>query len=279
MKETLQKIVGQNSTKVNTWVAIFLGVTIFLMIAIFQPFGTYNYQDAKKMLTLSGYGVVIGVSYFLLAEGLPLVFKKFYKKETWTFGKELINVLIVFLLVIAATYVYRNIALGFGYGVYDFFVYTGMAFSIGVFPIAIIFVIRFMQVKSKPVIIYQSVAEVHQTIYITVEGENKNEKLKFAKEELLFIKASDNYVIIHLNKDGKVSKHMLRSSLSNLAGQIEDTDILQVHRSYLVNLENVNELSGKSPNYTLQLKSFEEMIPISRTKVKGLREKLQERPL
>ena len=72
---------------------------------------------------------------------------------------------------------------------------------------------------------------------------------------------------------------MLRSSLSKLAEQIEDQDIFQVHRSYLVNFGNVLALSGKSPNYVLALKNIKEEIPISRTKVKMLRKKLQEKPL
>jgi DNA-binding LytR/AlgR family response regulator len=68
----------------------------------------------------------------------------------------------------------------------------------------------------------------------------------------------EKQAIIHLDKNGKVTKHMLRSSLSKLAEQIEDQDILQVHRSYLVNFENVLALSGKSPNYVLELKNLKE---------------------
>ncbi len=274
----LNKKVPQNTLKVNAWVAFFLGFSVFLILAVFQPFGTYNFQDSAKTLLLSGYGFVIGVTYFIFANGLPFVFSKIYKKENWTFSKEIIHVVVIFFLVVVATYIYRNVAIGMTYHIKDFLIYSGMAFAIAVFPLSLVFVVRMMQLKNKPIIIYQT-AEVQQNIFISVEGENKNEKIKFAKEELLFIKASENYVIIHLDKNGKVSKHMLRSSLSKLAEQIKDQDILQVHRSYLVNFENVLALSGKSPNYVLELKNLKEEIPISRTKVKMLREKMQEKPL
>ena len=72
---------------------------------------------------------------------------------------------------------------------------------------------------------------------------------------------------------------MLRSPLSKVLEQLDDADILQVHRSYLVNLENVKTLTGKSPNYILQLQALDEEVPISRTKVQMVREKLQEKPL
>ncbi len=274
----LKKRIPQNSIKKNAWVAFFLGLSVFLILTVFQPFGTYNFQDSAKTLLLSGYGFVIGITYFIFANGLPFVFSRIYKKESWTFGKEIIHIFVVFFLVVVATYIYRNVAFGLGYQLRDFLVYSSMAFATAVFPLSLIFVIRLMQLKNKPTIIYQT-AQVQQNIFITVEGENKNEKIKFAKEELLFIKASENYVVIHLDKNGKVTKHILRSSLSKLAEQIEDQDILQVHRSYLVNFENILSLSGKSPNYVLALKNLKEEIPISRTKVKLLRKKLQEKPL
>ncbi len=280
MIDILNKQVPRNTTKQDARVALFLGLTVFLMLAIFQPFGTYTWDDPAKMILLAGYGIVIGFTYFTLAKVLPMIFKKFYQKETWTYGKEILHIFIIFLATITATFIYRNETLGVRYGLFSYFYFLGIATVTSIFPMAIIFIIRYMQVKNKPVIVYQTaVSEVPQKVFLTVEGENKNEKVKFAKEELLFIKASDNYVVLHLNKDGKIAKHMLRSSLSKIATQVADKDILQVHRSYLVNLENVKILSGKSPNYILELNSSEEEIPVSRTKVKSIREQLQEKPL
>ena len=79
MLNYLNKKILQNTTKVNAWVAFFLGLSVFLMIAVFQPFGTYNFQDSVKILLLSGYGIVIGVTYFIFANGLPFVFYFFSK--------------------------------------------------------------------------------------------------------------------------------------------------------------------------------------------------------
>lgn len=279
MTEILKKQVARNSTKQDASVALFLGLTIFLMLAIFQPFGTYTWDDPAKIILLAGYGIVIGFTYFTLAMVLPMIFKKFYQKENWTYGKEMLHILIVFLITITATFIYRNETLNIRYTSMGYFYYLGIATVTSIFPMSIIFIIRYMQIKNKPVIVYQPVATIPENTFITIEGENKNEKVKFAKEELLFVKASDNYVVLHLNKDEKIVKHMLRSPLSKIAKQIQDEDILQVHRSYLVNLENVKTLSGKSPNYILELKSSKEEIPVSRTKVKMIRKQLQEKPL
>jgi len=280
MTDILKKQVQQNTTKQEVKVSFFLGFTVFLMLAVFQPFGTYSWDDPAKMILLAGYGIVIGFTYFTLAMVLPLIFKKFYQKENWTYGKEMFHILMVLLITITATFIYRNEIINASYSLNSYFFFLGIASVTSIFPMSIIFLIRYMQVKNKPVIVYQpAVAEVPQKVFLNVEGENKNEKVKFAKEELLFIKASDNYVVLHLNKDGKIVKHMLRSSLSKIATQVADEDIFQVHRSYLVNLENVKTLSGKSPNYVLELKSSKEEIPVSRTKVKMIRAQLQKKPI
>ena len=277
--DLLKKQVPQNTTKQEALVALFLGLTVFLMLAIFQPFGTYTWDDPAKMILLAGYGIVIGFTYFTLAMVFPMIFKKFYQIENWTYGKEILHIVVVFLITITATFIYRNETLNIRYSLMGYFFFLGIATVTSVFPMSIIFIVRYMKVKNKPVIVYQPATAIPQKTFITVEGENKNEKVKFAKDELLFVKASDNYVVLHLNKEEKIAKHMLRSPLSKIANQIKDEDIISVHRSYLVNLENVKTLSGKSPNYILELKSGKEEIPVSRTKVKMIREKLQERPV
>ncbi len=279
MFEIFKKTVSLNTIKQDAWVGFFLGLSVFLVLAVLQPFGTYSYQDSGKLMLLAGYGIVIGVVYFISARLLPLVFSNIYKKENWVYGREIIHIIVVFILTVIATYFYRNITLGFGYSLRGFLFYFGMAFATGLFPLMIVFIIRYMKIKNEPIVIYEPVVVAQQNIYISIEGENKNEKLKFSKEELLFIKASDNYVVIHLDKNGKISKHMLRSPLSKIAQQIDDEDILQVHRSYLVNLDNVENLNGKSPNYVLQLKSLKEEIPVSRTKVKSVKERLSDKPV
>lgn len=279
MFEIFKKTVTLNTIKSDALIGFFLGLSVFLVLAMFQPFGTYSYQDSGKLMLLAGYGIVVGITYFLSARILPLVFSKLYQKENWVYGKEIIHIIVIFILTATATYFYRNITLGFGYSIRGFLFYLGIALSTALFPLMIVFIIRYMKIKNEPIVIYEPVVVAQQNIYISIEGENKNEKLKFSKEELLFIKASDNYVVIHLDKNGKISKHMLRSPLSKIAQQIDDEDILQVHRSYLVNLENVENLNGKSPNYVLQLKSLKEEIPVSRTKVKSVKKRLSDKPV
>lgn len=281
MSNIFQKKCIPYTPKQDARIAFFLGLSVLLILIIFQPFGTYNFHDINKTLILGGYGLITSIGYFVASRGFFLLFKRFKEEESWTFGKEIITFLTIFFLVVSATYFYRNFIFQLHSGFYNFLAYLSMALSIAIFPISIIFLLRYTTIKEKPVMIGQSQAieNTNTDTYLSIDGENKNEKITFIKKDLLFIKASNNYIIAYLDKDGTITKHMLRGSLSKIAKQIMDEDIWQVHRSYIVNLENVKELKGKSPNYQLQLKTSEESIPISRKKVNAIRERLQAKPI
>jgi Response regulator of the LytR/AlgR family len=65
-------------------------------------------------------------------------------------------------------------------------------------------------------------------------------RLSVNRSNLLYIESADNYVYIwYLNK-GNLTKFILRNSMKAIEEQMTDTDVLRCHRSFMVNLEQVN---------------------------------------
>lgn len=259
--------------------AVLLGFSIFLILAVFQPFGTYTFQRPDKLLLLAGYGIIITFTMIVSLQFFRLTFAKWFNPVTWNLRRELGTLSVITFLSIIATYFYHHVMIGSRITFYNFFTFNIIALSTSMFPIALIVVIRYMQVKNY--LEKQSlVSELSpKPDILSLEGENKTEKRTIIRAELLFIKAADNYVELYLQKKNRLDRHVLRSTLMSIAEQLDDDQFLQVHRSYIVNMNHIREMVGKSPNYQLVFENLEETVPVSRNKVKEVRQWLAAKPV
>ncbi len=259
--------------------SLILGVSVFLLLAIFQPFGTYTFRHPGKLLLLAGYGMVIICCALLVYGAWRTLFPGFFSPLQWTLGRELLFLLIVLWLCITGTFFYHHFAVGsrLSWMMYRYFLGIGTATAL--FPLALVALLRYQTVKNQRLQQQLQERTVKEPALLQLEGDNKFEKINFFREELLFIKASDNYVEIYLRKKTGVDRHLLRVSLSKAASQLSDEALMQVHRSYLVNLEAVERMDGKSPNYFLVFPNTTETVPVSRNKIQALRNGLAARPV
>lgn len=104
-------------------------------------------------------------------------------------------------------------------------------------------------------------------------GENKNEVLRMDKDQLLFIKAVENYVeICFMDKHKKVISVTFRQTLSNVCEQLPFLE--KCHRSYLVNVDTIKEIIGNSQGAKIVFVVGEKEIPLSKTYYKEIKTKL-----
>ncbi|MEL6252808.1 MAG: LytTR family DNA-binding domain-containing protein [Bacteroidota bacterium] len=105
-----------------------------------------------------------------------------------------------------------------------------------------------------------------QKQYFEYSTKAKHIKIPFA--EILFIKASHVYIEI-ICSNGR--KELIRKSLRSLKSKILSDDFFQCHRSYIVNVNQIESWDNKQ----LYIQDYE--IPVSRTKKKELQERLKAR--
>lgn len=89
--------------------------------------------------------------------------------------------------------------------------------------------------------------------FIFLQSGSKVVKTRY--EEILFLQALDNYTIIQT----KNNKIIVSDYLSGITKKINHPSLLQTHRSYYVNKENIDSVNGN----TVYIGNFE--IPISRS--------------
>ena len=119
------------------------------------------------------------------------------------------------------------------------------------------------------------VAPIEQPDVITLTG-STNEKVMLSVSRLLYIEAVGNYVKVVHWLDGQVRSDMLRAT----SKQMEDTlhtypMIVRCHRAFIVNLGQVEHFVSKAGFMQLVMKHSHDTIPVSRSNVVAIKEKMK----
>lgn len=101
LRQGQQGIPGIFSLQRSLRYAFLLGVSCYLFLIVFQPFGTYNFEDSSKYFLLAGYGVIFAFSYLLASFVLST-------RGGWTERKELVRMLLVYVSASLLNFLYNS---------------------------------------------------------------------------------------------------------------------------------------------------------------------------
>lgn len=252
--------------KTYYWVSFSIGLGIAFILCVFQPFGTEAFQHPNKFLILAGYGLVVGsvvALYFTLSKSV--INKKI--EHRWTIIREVIDLFCSVVLSILACYIYASLVI-FGHISWtSLFGFSLSAASVALLPTLIYLAFLYMKWRDA---VRSDIEEDHskpieQQLEITLKGVNKSDIIKAKIEDILYAEAQDNYVILGVFNENKLQRHIIRSTLSKVSEQLNPQVFKKVHRSYIVNTQIINEVSGNKSKATIQLSKIDKKIPLSRT--------------
>lgn len=242
-------------------------VAIFLLV--FQPFGAAQWDDPAKPYVLGGFGVVTFVCLAVTGLLFPAAFKSWFAERTWTVGKEILWSSSNVGFIALGNMVYSGWMFGGMYG--NLLPWLGITAAIGVIPMTVITLVNYTRLlrkytttdlyveKHEPEAMALPLPEV-----LIFTAENEKDVVTLALKDLLFIESADNYSEIVFLQNEKMKKTLLRGSLSRFEEQAHHPDVVRCHRSYVVNLRQVESISGNAQGYKLQLKKYPSSIPVAR---------------
>ncbi len=151
------------------------------------------------------------------------------------------------------------------------------AASVSILPVAGLYIYLYSQYRD----VKRSTIQVNSekqlkddtsgSVQITLRGTNKEDVVNTQLSDILFIKANDNYIILHLaNQNGVVKRHMIRSTLKQIAEQLQPNLFFQCHRSYIINIQRIIDIVGNKNATKVSLADSKKLIPVSRGKVDDL---------
>ena len=245
------------------------GLFVAFFLIVFQPFGASQYDDPRKPLQLGGFGAVTFVCLGLTDLILPAAFKSWFAEQTWTVWKEILWNVVIIVPIAFGNMLYSNWIFGGGYG--NILPWLGVTAAVGIIPSTVITLINYTRLLRKYATVDLRVGKHEletKTLplpeTITFTAENEKDAVALRVNDLLFIESADNYSEIVFLQNEKTKKTLLRGSLSRFEEQAHHPDVVRCHRSYVVNLQQVEGISGNAQGYKLQLKNYPLPIPVAR---------------
>jgi hypothetical protein len=242
-------------------VGFILGIYLSFIVIFLQPFDTSQFEADYKVLLLSGYGILTFVVFVIHSSIENTWYSRVHK--VWTVNHEIISNLFFFLFSGTVLYLYNRFIVNLTYctlASYWRFLSVTVAYMIPVFLPPMLYLRQKFGERIVP--------PPKNSFILT--GENKNEILRIEKEELLFIRAIENYIeICFLDQSQKVISKTFRQTLSNVCKQLPFLE--KCHRSYLVNISAVKEISGNSQAAKISFIVGEKEIPLSKTYYKHIK--------
>ncbi|MFN0037244.1 MAG: LytR/AlgR family response regulator transcription factor, partial [Saprospiraceae bacterium] len=103
------------------------------------------------------------------------------------------------------------------------------------------------------------------TATIKFVGENQNETLTLDASQIAYLAAQDNYVQVSFFENGALRSRLLRATMRKMEDALADwPQFFRCHRTYVVNFDKLEKVSGNAQGYRLHLAGVEETIPVSR---------------
>jgi hypothetical protein len=116
-----------------------------------------------------------------------------------------------------------------------------------------------------------SIIKIQSDKMVPFYDENGKLKISVIQDDILYIEASDNYVLIYYVSNNKISKYMIRNTLKNLEVKLLNIGFIRCHRSYLVNFSRVKILKREKEGLFLELNSDPHLVlPVSKTYVSSI---------
>lgn len=263
------------------WLVVIAFVLTVLFNYFFEPFTVWVPEHRMDFFWICVVhacvsGTVIMI-YFSLLNLLP------FADEDWRMQEEILAVAGLFVLVGVGQFLVRDL-------IYDnpcnwswkyLFeeirntVLVGTLFVVIIVPLNFKRLYKQNQVRAEELIAAkpQNSHEPRSSIFIKTQVKGDDFDLNPAL--LLFAKAEKNYVEVYLEEEGKISKKLKRMTIKDLETQLVSvTDIVKTHRSYLVNLRQIDDVSGNAQGYKIKLRGFSELVPVSRNLIPFFEEKM-----
>ena len=226
-------------------------------------------------------GTLVGLGVFLVIHVIPSLFFSENLKENWNIGHELIISLGVFFTIFIFNYIFftmiaidksRLLSISFFLKLAGYVISTGIVLFSAIlwvnYTITLKRNLKHVKINNEHLKEKLSLEkpEVTEDI-ITMESTLKSEVIQFDINKLIYIKSEGNYVEICTKEGDKTELKLNRVSLQTIEDHLKDyPQIFRTHRSYLVNIENIEKTDGNARNYQIFFDGTDVVVPVSRSR-------------
>ncbi|MCB0525439.1 MAG: LytTR family transcriptional regulator [Lewinellaceae bacterium] len=259
----------RNSWRVGLISGLTAGAFVSFFLYAFQPFGTKVPKGMEwqyfKVCLLFG---LVTLATTLLVTFLTVVFKKTFDEEKWVIWKEILFNLFFIGCIGLGNLLLAHVLWNTPLSLKTIWYWQGATFAVGVFPITVGALMAQVKLSRKYSAEADKIAlKPHKphTEELILEGDNQHEVIRITSDQLAYIEAADNYVRVFYFENQQLRHDMLRATMKKMEDAVSaHKQLFRCHRTYLVNLDLVQKVSGNAQGYRLHLHNVPESIPVSR---------------
>ena len=255
-----------------------ISLGVFLFLLFFLPLNPPVEDFNKKILILAGFGIIVLLLLLLLRIFLPSALQKLFNPNNWSVKKELLlHLLFIVLNSVAFTFFARFVG--------QIKITFHLTVNIILLSIAVViaYVIineyEFLKQRIRNLLNKDADEYPNENVNdngINFESENKSEHLYLFPEQIILIKAANNYIEIIYKQNEKVSRRLIRTTLKKSEEILAKHPILiRCHRSYIVNKNCIQNIIKSTDGFKLVLFDYPQEINVSRQYVLKVKEALK----
>ena len=256
------------------------GFWVFAFLIVFKPVGFANAPVDNLYLFASYYGMITTAT-VLLSVGVTALFPKAFREEKWTVGKNILLYTVIVVVIGAFNYLFTIWYFAQTFSASGFWNFQFFTFAVTVFVVSGMTMTKyFLSLKFYTRHAIEMDEEIKEIVHeskdelLKFTSENNKEVLEIKLNDLLYIESADNYSKFYFRRNGQVGSSILRTSLSRVEKMYSHTELFRCHRTYIVQLRNVERISGNSQGYRFHFAGVEEPVPVSRRMNEVVQERL-----
>ena len=231
-----------------------MAIWIFLFLILTEPLDTDEFEGVEKLKYLPLYGLAGALAYIVLLPLQNMLYR--ITNKAWTFISEFLFHLGIFLFGLLLTRsIYLYIVVPGAENPYSLYYFITDIYVPAIATILPILIIGRWAAGRY----YEKKLDNQK---IEIEGEGTYEGLRLQLNNLVCIKAEDNYVEVSYFDNGTLKKQLIRNKLSKVEAMMPE--LVRTHRSYLINPYHFQQFKMESGKLTIILGS-ELVVPVSKT--------------
>lgn len=252
-------------------IAVVFGVFIGLFLLFFEPFDINLSTYKNKTLTVLFYGIITSFVLFLFLYLFPLWFPNFFSDERWQVKHQIIYYLTILFTIATLNGIYTNYINSLEFSWTNYWWIINRTIILGGIPISFLIIVDY---NRKLNLYLKEARDIGNNRLKPKHGRNeniwkistdlKNETFKVDENNFLFAVAIGNYIDVYTTDEDVIKKTTYRITLSSFEKQLGSNYLARCHRSYLINLGKVADISGNAQGLRLRPIDCPEIVPVSR---------------
>jgi len=195
-------------------------------------------------------------------------------KENWTIKKEILLIALFLLFVGIVQFLIRDV-------IYDnpnnwslryFYEEIRNTFLVGILFAFILVPINYHRLNTRNSRNANAFNTSKTIAIISNKTPSYINELDVDLQNVLYAKAEGNYIELFLSNGNKILKRLTMKSLENILDPYPN--YIKTHRSYIVNINQIDSVTGNAQGYKLQLKNCSNIIPVSRNMISMFNKKM-----